>query len=88
MRDRVPVPSVTIASLIAFTASACYISEFPFAFSYSCPTLGVLCANIIKNIEVMIIPEHKLRKRVVFSLDMVSFRNYDTYQVPVKKRNE
>ena len=53
---------------------ACYICEFPFAFSYYCPTLSVLCANIIKNIEVMIIREHKLRKRVVFSLDMVSFR--------------
>ena len=54
---------------------ACYICEFPFAFSCSCPTLGVLCANIIKNIEYTIIREHKLRKRVVFSLDMVSFRN-------------
>jgi hypothetical protein len=53
---------------------ACYICEFPFAFSYSCPTLSVLCANIIKNIVYTIIREHKLRKRAVFSLDMVSFR--------------
>ena len=46
---------------------------FHVAFSYSCTTLDVLCANIIKNIEDTIIHEHKLRKRVVFSLDMVIF---------------
>ena len=33
-----------------------------------------MCANIIKKIEDVIIREHKLRKKVVFSLDMVSFR--------------
>ena len=47
---------------------------FHVAFSYSCTTLDVLCANIIKKIEDVIIREHKLRKRVVFSLDMETFR--------------
>ena len=27
----------------------------------------IMCANIIKNIEVTIIREHKLRKKVIFS---------------------
>jgi hypothetical protein len=36
--------------------------------------LDVLCAKIIKKIEDVIIREHKLRKRVVFSLDMETFR--------------
>ena len=33
-----------------------------------------MCANIIKKIEDVIIREHKLRKRVVFSLDTGIFR--------------
>jgi len=36
--------------------------------------MSVMCANIIKKIEDVIIREHKLRKRVVFSLDMETFR--------------
>jgi hypothetical protein len=41
---------------------------------YYCPTLGVLCANIIKNINDIMVCEHKLRKSVAFSLDMATFR--------------
>lgn len=32
-----------------------------------------MCANIIKNLEDMMIREHKLRKQVVFSHDMTTF---------------
>ena len=44
------------------------------AFIILSPILEVPCANIIKNLEDMMIREHKLRKRVIFSLDMVSLR--------------